>query len=356
MYFEQVQMMPRVHPENRPPCSRLYNSDIKGLLFDVSYFEKRINLEVFHALADGAGALHFLQQLVWDYLVLRYGYDRNLADGLPYDASHSQKEEDSFSRYYRPGIRSVEKTRRIPAYQERYPYLSESRIQVLTGHVCVSEGLELCKKLGVTLTAYLAAVLLLSYSKTMTWKDRKRPVVLAIPVNLRRFYDSETSRNFFSLIYVRYTFEEDDTDFLCILTSVKEQFQKQITAENVFHRVQKLVAIERNPFIRGIPLILKNPGLRIANSFVQKESTTTLSNLGTISMPDFCKTHISGFHAYIGTERTQLTICSYQDGLSLCFSTSFAGLEVQKHFFRKLADDGLSVSISASERPETEEK
>ena len=57
-----------VKKEKKPPCSRLYIPDKKSLLFEVSYYKNRINFEVYHALTDGTGAMHFLRQLVSLYL------------------------------------------------------------------------------------------------------------------------------------------------------------------------------------------------------------------------------------------------------------------------------------------------
>ena len=67
-YLEDRDIRPIVKEEKKPPCSRLYIPDKKNLLFQVSYYEKRINFEVFHALTDGTGAMHFLQELVINYL------------------------------------------------------------------------------------------------------------------------------------------------------------------------------------------------------------------------------------------------------------------------------------------------
>ena len=67
-YLEHRDIRPIVKEEKKPPCSRLYIPDKKNLLFQVSYYEKRINFEVFHALTDGTGAMHFLQELVSNYL------------------------------------------------------------------------------------------------------------------------------------------------------------------------------------------------------------------------------------------------------------------------------------------------
>ena len=71
-YLEHRSLRAVVKQETEPPCSRLYIPDKKSLLFQVSYDKNRINFEVFHALTDGTGAMHFLQELVQNYLILAH--------------------------------------------------------------------------------------------------------------------------------------------------------------------------------------------------------------------------------------------------------------------------------------------
>ena len=63
-YLERREIRAVAKKEVKPPCSRLYIPDKKALLFEVSYYENRINFEVYHALTDGTGARNFLQELV----------------------------------------------------------------------------------------------------------------------------------------------------------------------------------------------------------------------------------------------------------------------------------------------------
>ena len=69
-YMEHRNLKPKVKAEDRPPCSGLYVPDQKSFLFEVSYYKKKINLEVFHCLTDGTGALNFLKELVRNYLMI----------------------------------------------------------------------------------------------------------------------------------------------------------------------------------------------------------------------------------------------------------------------------------------------
>lgn len=67
-YLERRDIPAVAKKEAGAPCSGLYIPDKKTLLFRVSYYKNRINFEVFHALTDGTGAMHFLMELVKNYL------------------------------------------------------------------------------------------------------------------------------------------------------------------------------------------------------------------------------------------------------------------------------------------------
>lgn len=70
---EQSKLRPVVEEEYKEPCSDIYVRDKKSLLFEVTYYKKRINFEVYHSLTDGTGATLFLRELVKNYLVLVHG-------------------------------------------------------------------------------------------------------------------------------------------------------------------------------------------------------------------------------------------------------------------------------------------
>ena len=53
------------------PCMFINPHENNDYLFRLSYYKKRINLEVFHALTDGNGALTFLKEITYQYLRLK---------------------------------------------------------------------------------------------------------------------------------------------------------------------------------------------------------------------------------------------------------------------------------------------
>ena len=71
-YLQDSSLRPVVTPEDEHTCAALYQVDRRNLLFRVVHHERRISLEVFHALSDGTGALWFLTDLLDSYVRLRH--------------------------------------------------------------------------------------------------------------------------------------------------------------------------------------------------------------------------------------------------------------------------------------------
>ena len=58
-YFESTDQLPTCHPEDKAPCAPLYVPERRNrLIYRVTHFGSRINLEMFHALTDGNGGVH----------------------------------------------------------------------------------------------------------------------------------------------------------------------------------------------------------------------------------------------------------------------------------------------------------
>ena len=67
-YLEDSDLKAVVEEEKTPACMPLYYPGRKNLLYRVNYFKKRINLEMFHVLADGTGAFMFFRNLIIRYI------------------------------------------------------------------------------------------------------------------------------------------------------------------------------------------------------------------------------------------------------------------------------------------------
>lgn len=349
-YLEQTSLRPSVEPENAPPCAPLYNGS-KSLLFRVSYWRHKISLDIYHVLADGSGAIEFFQALVTSYLALRH--PELGVDGMP-QASVYQRGLDSFQKYYKPHSgKTAEGIGR--AYRLRGAKRADGGLTILEGVADVRQVLAAAHKYDTTLTVYLTAVMFAAIRGEMYERELKRPVVLTVPVDLRGFFPSNTTRNFFGTIRVGYDFSKRDGSFADIIESVAQSFRTELTAERVGARMNKMAALEHNPLLRPIPLVLKNPVLRISGDISEKGETAVLSNVGKLRLIEPLQPFVRGFGVFMSTHATQLCTCSFGNSLHFGFTSAFENTEVQRRFFELLVAEGIAIEIRSNEYHEEEE-
>lgn len=347
-YFEASDIKPMVEEESKVPCGQIYDEDIKGLLFEVTYYKKRINLEIHHALTDGVGALQFLRTLVLNYLVMAHEEELKEYDlVLDYDASRAEQEDDGFKKYSSKD-KGGKKVSVGKAYKFKGDKIGGDFLQVIHGIVSVKAVLEKARSYDTTLTIYLSAILIEAIGKQMSQREKKQPVVISVPVNLRPYFQSASARNFFSVILVPYVFGTGEDTLQDIISSLKAFFDKELKQEKIQARINHLVALEKNYVTRAIPLVLKKPTLQIAHHLTNEEVTTSFSNIGKVTMPKALEPYIDGFDVCVSTKKIQVCLCSYGDQLSISFTSPFISTEVQKHFFRELTSKGIGVTLSTN--------
>lgn len=140
-YLERRDIRAVAKEEIKPPCSRLYIPDKKSLLFEVSYYENRINFEVYHALTDGTGARNFLQELVQNYLKLRHPETQFPEQKMEQRTTFRDHEEDSFSQYYSSET-PKNKEKKPRAVRLKGEMLGHDDMQILEVSIPVKEILE----------------------------------------------------------------------------------------------------------------------------------------------------------------------------------------------------------------------
>lgn len=347
-YFENTDMKPEVTEEHRLPCSMLYIQNRRNLLFQVTYYNKRINVEMYHALADGTGALGFLKTLIYYYITIKHEDD--FADKLPkpdYDASFSQKMDDSFLKHY-SGDKKLDKIKITRAYHIQGRRSIDNRLKVIEGEIPVKEVLELAHRYDTTLTIYLTALFLKAIYQDMPTRGRKYPVVLSVPVNLRTYFPSVTARNFFATVNISYQFGKNSDRLEDIIQVVKESFARELTQERLRTHINRLSALEHNAFMRVVPLVLKDYILHFASYLADKGVTATLSNVGKVTVPKELVPYIHIFNCFTSARRPQISMCSFEDRLMVSFNSPFVATDIQKNFFRMLTEEGVNIAIASN--------
>ena len=346
-YLENTSIEPKVKEENAPPCGILYDKNVKSLLFEVTYYNKRINLEVYHAITDGTGAIEFLRELVCRYLAISHADEIGEYHNVSaFSASLSEKMADSFQKYYDASNTKAKKSPR--AYKVKLPKIPENRIKIIEGLMPVDKLLEIAREKKTTITILLVSILLMSIHEGMSLKDKKKPVNISVPANLRKYFASESVRNFFVVTSVSYDFLNNSAKLDDIIPFVADKFKENLTQENLACKMNSLISIEKNFAARAVPLALKNLFMRAAYEIAALNETGALSNLGNISVPQEYEKYIRLFDVFSSSRRPQTCICSYKNNMIVTFSDPFVSSDIQKKFFRTLAEMGIPIEITSN--------
>lgn len=348
-YLERRDIHATVKQEKRPPCSSLYIPDKKSLLFQVSYHNNRMNFEVFHGLTDGTGAMNFLEELVQNYLILAHPETELPRVEHEEEITPGDQEEDSFSQYYSSEI-PRNKEKKPAAVKLKGEKLVHSDMDITEVILNVKETLAKARSYGVSITILLTAMLLCSIQEEIPRNRQKKPVTLMIPVNLRNYFPSQSMGNFFGWIEVGYVFEED-TSFEEVLASVKQQFQEQLQKDRIAMNMNGYVRIEKNPFVRAVPLEIKKFFLMAGANLGSRSITAVYSNIGIIRLPEEYKEYIERFGIFASTDSLQLCSCSYGNQLVLGFTSKIPDDSIQRNFMKMLKKEEISYKEEKNEFP-----
>lgn len=322
-------------------------------LLRVYYYDRRISLEAHHCLGDGTGGMCVLQTITAVYLRL-LGHSVS-SGGFVLDVNGTpdpEELEDAYMRYANAKVcppRPGEKTYRVRGTRE--PFYT---FNIIDGIMSVREVMEVAKKYDATITEYLNSVLLYALLKKQQseWHLKLRPVKIAMPVNLRRFFPSKTLRNFITMVYPsidprlgEYSFEE-------IVKQVHNYMRYYINEKFLRGDITTNASTQRNPFIRVVPLFVKDFVVRQFYTRVQdKNSSAGLTNMGALKVPEDMKPYIERFDIYMGqpfSSRTNCAIISFEDKLTINFASNIMETDVERFFFRKLVKDGIHVTIESN--------
>ncbi len=344
---------PYVQEDIKNPCMPMHFKGNNRYLIRIYYYGRRISFEAHHCLGDGTGGMCLLQTLTAVYLGMKghpitpSGFVVDLKE-----APSPEELEDAYMRYATAKVkppRPAEKTYRVRGTKEPFYTLN-----IIDGVLSVQEVMAVAKRYGATITEYLNAVLLyaLLQKQNQEFHLKLRPVRIAMPVNLRRFFPSNTLRNFITMVYPsidprlgEYSFEE-------IVTQVHNFMRYYINEKFLRGDITTNAATKHNLLIRIVPLFIKDIVVKTFYTRVQdKNSSAGLTNMGALRVPEDMKPYIERFDIYMGqpfSSRTNCAIISFDDILTINFASSIIEADVERFFFRKLVQDGIHVKIESN--------
>lgn len=347
-YLEDNPKMPIIEEEKEYPCQYINPKTNNNYLFKVTYFENKVNIDIFHSLTDGNSGTTFFKEIIYNYLELMYPevfQDERKLRKIEYNT------EDSYMQNYDKKAKSNASSKK--AYILKGKKIKLGAVSAIHEIIDLEALKKESKKQGATITQYLTAVLIYSiYQENYVKAKGKRPVKVCIPVNLKKYFPSKTMSNFFSYITVEAEIEKDNLDsFEKILEFVKSDFNKRLTEEEIIRTMSANVKIGNNPFIKIVPLALKKLLVRLSYIEIRKYTTTTFSNIGRIGMIGKYQNYIDYFLMLIApesVEKIKCSSCTFENKMVFTFTSILQDNCIEKRFYQFLTQNGIKVEIESN--------
>ena len=340
-YLDQSNLEAEVTPDNRPALDTIYREGRRNLLYRVNYYGRRINLEMFDHVAGLKPCFH-CRRIRYDLPQLQMTVSR---------AAGSDRQDDAFGKYYKKEKEKPEGQKNAPvrAYHLRGDRDENLQNHLLEGTVSVAAFLAAARERNATVAELSTALFIQATLREMSVRDKKLPIVLSVPVNLRNYFPSETARNFFGVINVVYDPALYEGTLESIIPVVRESFRKQLRQDQVELTMNSYAALEHNIAVKVVPLLIKNLVVSAINARMQRGITGTISNVGKITVPEEMAPYIEKFSCFMAAPEVQVCLCSYKDKLVFGVASAFIQQPIIRDFFRDMVDMGIEVVLESND-------
>ena len=347
-YLEYNPKNPIIEEEREYPCQYINPKTNNNYLFKVTYFENKINIDIFHSLTDGNSGTTFFKEIIYNYLELMYPeifQDERRSRKIEYNT------EDSYMKNYDKKAKSNASSKK--AYILKGEKIKLGAVSAIHEIMDLQALKKEAKKYEATITQYLTAVLIYSiYEENYKKCNGKKPIKVCIPVNLKKYFPSKTISNFFSYITVEAEIKKDNLNtFEKIINFVKTDFGKKLTEEEIIKTMSTNVKLGNNPFIKMVPLTLKKLIVRLSYIEIRKYTTTTFSNIGRIGVIGKYQDYIDYFLMLIApesVEKIKCSSCTFENKMVFTFTSILNDNKIEKRFYQFLTQNGINVEIESN--------
>lgn len=313
---------------------------------------KKAFVEVFHTVSDGHAALVFFNSLLICYYNLKGENIAYTGDSLDVnDEPKPEEARDAFLDIYKNGKAAG----RLDKYSYQYaPGSKETPLSVTVLSFSDDEIYQLAKKHNTSVSALLAATYIYSFYLTQK-RHSVRPIRIAIPVDLRKMFPSETLRNFSLYIIVGiYPLKKKNWVLDDIIKEVDRQFKEQLTEQNMLNMSYSNVTSQSTALFKALPIPVKRFALNFGYNYLGEQFfTSTISSFGRIKFPDGLKDHVDDCKFILGAamlSTLNTTAISVNGRNNIVISSKVGCDDAQKMFAKILRTKGINVEYKVRDR------
>ena len=342
-YLQQKKTHFMIEEEKTYPCTDIQKDNPLRII----YFNNKLSIEIAHFLTDGKGAALFFKDLIEEYLEKKYflenfekDKENNLNDKtekkneieigkinkiinfgkkinknekdfenkkseknffektrelLGNDSGSKNSQKNEYVDLYEKYMRKVSKETTIKsAFHLPMKILEKGQYHITTGEIDVESLKEESKKYGTTIGKYLLSV----YFKILLdrYSQAKNPIVIGVPVDLRKIFEEATYRNFFINITPTVDASLGAYSLSEIITYLDNYFALKITKKEFYKSIYKAMNPMQNIIIKSVPYLIKRMFFPfIFDYYGERGYTTGFSNLGIFKINKKYEKYLKGF-------------------------------------------------------------
>ena len=395
-YLQQKKTHFMIEEEKTYPCTDIQKDNPLRII----YFNNKLSIEIAHFLTDGKGAALFFQDLIEEYLEKKYfleNFEKDKENDLNNKTEkkneieiekinkiinfgkrinknekdfENKKSEKNFFEKTREllgndsGLKNSQKNEYVDLY-EKYmrkvskettiksafhlpmKILEKGQYHITTGEIDVESLKEESKKYGTTIGKYLLSV----YFKILLdrYSQAKNPIVIGVPVDLRKIFEETTYRNFFINITPSVDASLGAYSLSEIITYLDNYFALKITKKEFYKSIYKAMNPMQNIIIKSVPYLIK----RIFFPFIfdyygERGYTTGFSNLGIFKVNKKYEKYLKGFRFLPPPSKRckiKMGVVSDFNKVYVNFGNLTANYDIERDFFVYLRKRGIKSKI-----------
>ena len=347
-YLQQKKTHFMIRKEVTYPCTDIRKDNPLRII----YFNNKISIEIAHFLTDGKGALLFFQDLIEKYLEEKYFCEKTnfqkTEETLEISDGTEKIKKNEYVDLYEKYLKKVSKETTIKsAFHLPIKILEKGQYHVTTGEISVNDLKAESKKYGTTIGKYLLAV----YFKILLdrYSQAKNPIVIGVPVDLRKIFEETTYRNFFINITPSVDASLGAYSLSEIITYLDNYFALKITKKEFYKSIYKAMNPIGNMIIKSVPYLIKRLFFPfIFDYYGERGYTTGFSNLGIFKIDKKYEKFLKGLRFLPPPSKRckiKMGVISDNQKIYVNFGNLTANYDIERDFFIYLRKRGIKSKI-----------
>ncbi|MFI3229559.1 MAG: hypothetical protein R3Y23_05290 [Bacillota bacterium] len=349
-YFDFNTKRPVVKEDNGRLFQKIDFLSNHHYMFRVSYFGNKINVDFFHALCDATGAMEFVKSLIYQYLLCS-GKELSEQGDIKVitEAVSPAETQDAFTTYYRKyklfgGV--IGKMTGKDALQVKGKRFHKVGYGLIEGYIKTSALKTISKQMGCTITVLLSAVAMLSVAELHAKNYSDKDIDVMIPINLRKIFPSTTVTNFTSMAKCKINPNTTPRTVAAYAEVIAKELKREMDKDTLRDKICLSSLIDRVFLMKIMPLFLKTIIIKASKTLsVKTKQTMIISNMGVINLPECVSCHIKhlAFNSNVSRKVPRnMGVVSFGDTTTISFTRQLVSTEMERLFFAKLKELGIS--------------